>query len=213
LSLETVGWYCSIYLWLLFTGIGIPPCPEEAGILYAAGLSAIHPEVRWYLAWPLTMAGIVSADTVLYGIGWLWGPRLFQYRWVNRLIKPERRQRLEETFHGHGLKLLLTARLLPPLRTGVFIIAGAIRFSFVRFLLADACFAVIGVGVLFFGGQGLIALIKEAGHWGVYLAAGAVGLYGLYRYYRYLRRRELKVAPPPASILELPAGPKVEAKV
>ena len=43
---EALDWYVSIYLWLLFTGIGIPPVPEEAGILYAASVTALNAEVR-----------------------------------------------------------------------------------------------------------------------------------------------------------------------
>src|SRR5207237_5123253 len=50
MSTEGLGWYASIFAWLFFTGIGIPPCPEEAGILYAAGLHTIHPEA---VSWPV----------------------------------------------------------------------------------------------------------------------------------------------------------------
>jgi membrane protein DedA with SNARE-associated domain len=207
MSLDVLGWYASIFCWLFFTGIGIPPCPEEAGILYAAGVTALHPEVRWWLAWPLTGAGIVCADVALYGIGGHFGRRLFQYRWVQRIVHAERRQRIEARFHQHGIKLLLLARLLPPLRTGVFVTAGAIRFPFVRFLIADGIYAVIGVGLFFFGSTWLIEFVKQAGQWVLYVVAGLVVAYGLYRYYRYLREREQKTAPPPVSVLELPAGP------
>jgi membrane protein DedA with SNARE-associated domain len=204
LSLETIGWYCSIFLWLLLTGIGIPPCPEEAGILYAAGVTALHPDVHWWIAWPATMAGIVCADMVLFAIGRWFGPKLFEYHWVNRIIRPDRRRRIENRFQDHGMKILLTARFLPPLRTGIFIIAGAIHYPFQRFLAADAAYALVGVGVFFFGSAGLIELLHRAGHWLVYVVAGALAIYGLYRYYKHLQKRELKVAPPPVSVLELP---------
>ena len=184
------GWYASIYLWMLFTGIGIPPVPEEAGILYAAGVTSLHPGVHWWLAWPVTSLGIVSADVVLYGIGRLWGQRLFQTRWVKWLLPPERRQRIEGHFHEHGIKILIAARLLPPLRSGVFLIAGTIHFTFVRFLVADLLVAGIGVGVLFFSGKWLIDLVGQATHWIIYVGAAAVILFLLYRYYRYLRQRE-----------------------
>ncbi|MFL5339712.1 MAG: DedA family protein, partial [Gemmataceae bacterium] len=207
MSWDALGWYASIYLWLLFTGIGIPPCPEEAGILYAAGLAALHPELHWWGAWPTAGLGIVSADIVLYWVGRLVGPRLFEYRWVKRLVNAERRQRIEARFADHGIKLLLMARLLPPLRTGVFVTAGAIRYSFLRFVLADLTYAVFGVGVFFFGGAGLIEAIRYAGHWAVYVLAAVVVAYGLYRYYRYLKEREVRQGQrPPASVLELPAG-------
>jgi membrane protein DedA with SNARE-associated domain len=213
MSLETLGWYASIFFWLFFTGIGIPPCPEEAGIIYAAGVTALHPEVRWWLAWPLTGAGIVCADMALYGIGRHFGRRLFDFRWVQRIIKDERRQRLEARFNQHGIKILLMARLLPPLRTGVFVIAGAIRYPFLRFLAADAAYAVVGVGIFFFGSTWLIDLIHQAGKGVLYVVAGLAVIYGLYRYYRYLRKRELKgTAQPPISVVELAAEPTPAAK-
>src|SRR5438552_1673328 len=168
---EALGWYGSIFLWLLFTGIGVPPCPEEAGIIYAAGVTALHPDVKWWLAWPATGAGIVAADKV----------------------------------HGHGLKILLTARLLPPLRTGVFIIAGAIHYPFTRFLIADCAYAVVGVGIFFFGSAWAIELLKYVGHWLIYVAAVLLGIYLLYHYYKHLRKRELRgTAEPPVSVLEVP---------
>jgi membrane protein DedA with SNARE-associated domain len=129
---------------------------------------------------------------------------------VQRLIKAERRRRIEKKFEDHGIKILLTARLLPPLRTGVFMIAGAIRYPFARFLLADLGYAIVGVGVFFFGSQALIALLLQVGHWAVYIAAVAIGGFLLYRYYCQLRKRELGSAPP-VSILEVPAP--VEEKV
>src|SRR5437868_12927406 len=78
---ETLYWVASIFLWLLFTGIGLPPVPEEAGILYAAGVAALHPEVPWWLAWPAAALGIIGADLALYGVGRFLGVRVFQYRW------------------------------------------------------------------------------------------------------------------------------------
>jgi membrane protein DedA with SNARE-associated domain len=206
MSAEAGIWYASIFCWMLFTGIGIPPCPEEAGILYAAAVTALHPEVHWWLAWPATSLGIVCADLVLYGIGRLWGPRLFELRWVRWILKPERRQRIEQRFHVHGIKILIAARFLPPLRTGVFMIAGTIHFSLVRFLLADLVFATLGVGVFFFCSTWLIALVQDTMHWMLYAVVPVVAAYLLYRYYRFLRERELRGLPqPPVSVLEMPA--------
>src|SRR6476659_8641305 len=144
--MDALYWYCSIFLWSFFTGIGLPPLPEEAGILYAAGLTALHADIHWWMAWPATSLGIVAADLVLYGAGWVWGPRVLEHRWVVRYLASDRRRRIVDRFHLHGMKFLLMARLLPPLRTGVFIIAGSIRYSLVRFLIADIFYAIICVG-------------------------------------------------------------------
>lgn len=200
---DAFSWYGSIWAFSFFTGIGLPPVPEEAGILYAAGVHAIHPEAWWPLCWAACGVGIVAADCVLYGVGYRWGPTLFEYRWVQKVLSAERRQRLEGRFHSHGLKLLVLARFLPPLRTGVFLIAGAARYSFAKFVLADVVYAVVGVGVLFFGGTWVLALIHQYGPKLLWFALVPLAGYGLYRYWRYLQRRE---AGPASPVVQGPAG-------
>ncbi len=187
---EALYWYGSIWVFLFLTGVGLPPMPEEAGILYAAGLHALHPDVTWGGAWSACGLGILMADSLLYGIGRKIGPRLFEYRWVQRILSAERRQRLEGKIHEHGMKLLIMARFLPPLRTGVFLITGAVRYSFAKFVIADLIYCVVGVGVFFFGGSWLIDLLKRVGYTAVWFVAVPVVLYGLYRYFAYLKKRE-----------------------
>jgi membrane protein DedA with SNARE-associated domain len=207
MTLNALYWYASIFGWLFLTGIGIPPCPEEAGILYAAGVSAVHPEVWWSLAWVACGLGIVTADCVLYGVGYRWGPKLFEYRWVQKVLSVERRQRIEGRFAKNGLALLILARFLPPLRTGVFLIAGATRYSFAKFLLADVIYAVVGVGTLFFFGAWVLALIHQFESTALFVAALAVMCYGLWMYYKLLRRRDVaRGALPPVSVLQGPQG-------
>ncbi|MBN9518424.1 DedA family protein [bacterium] len=196
---ESLYWYGSIFLFLFLTGIGLPPMPEEAGILYAAGLHALHPEVKWWGAWPATALGILAADCVLYGIGRRLGPRLFEYKWTQRVLSAERRQRLEGKIHEHGIKLLIMARFLPPLRLGVFLITGAARYSFVKFVIADVIYGVVGVGIFFFGGSWLIEMLKQIGYTAVWFVAVPATVYGLYRYYRYLKKKEVG----PASVVEV----------
>ncbi|MDB5311869.1 MAG: hypothetical protein JWO38_6071 [Gemmataceae bacterium] len=202
---DALYWYASIFLLLFLTGIGIPPCPEEAGILYAASLSVLHPDVKWWIAWPVCGLGILCADCVLYWVGRWWGSSLFKYRWVQRVLSTDRRERIEKRFHQHGMKLLLLARFLPPLRTGVFLISGASRYPFSKFLLADLIYCVVGVGVVFFGGTWLVELVHRLGHSAVwFVVVPAVG-YGLYRYYSYLKRKEEEPVPP-VSVIQSPAG-------
>jgi len=204
-TFDNVVWYLSIFLGLFLTGIGLPPVPEEIAIASAAAVATAQ-DLRIWLAWPATVLGIICADSVLYGVGRLWGPRLFDYRWVQRLINTQRRQRIEQRFQEHGLKILLTARLLPPLRTGVFLIAGAIHYPFSRFVMADSTCAIIGVSIFFFGSRALISLLSLAGHWALYIGAAALAVFILYHYYKHLKNRELRGAQPPISILEVPAG-------
>jgi membrane protein DedA with SNARE-associated domain len=193
-SLEAWYWCASIFGWALCTGVGIPPVPEEAGILYAAGVTALHPEVRWWAAWPAVSLGIIAADLTLYFAGWLFGERILDHRWMRLVLSPERRRRLEDRFHRHGMKFLLLARVLPPLRTGVFVMSGSIRYPLIRFLIADLSYAVVGVGLVFFGGAAAMSVVHGLGGWLMLAIAVAVGAYLLHRYYGQLRRLELKAS-------------------
>ena len=205
-------WYASIFVWLFFTGIGVPPAPEEAGILYAASVNALHTEVLWPLAWAACGLGIIAADSVLYGIGRQWGAKLFEYRWVQKVLSTEKRKRLEGRFEEHGMKLLLLARILPPMRTGVFLIAGATRYSYLKFLLADLIYAVFGVGLFFFCGTWILGLIHRFQSPAILVGAVLVMAYGLYLYYKLLQRRDTTgLAQAPVSVLQglqgaVPAG-------
>jgi membrane protein DedA with SNARE-associated domain len=206
MSMTALYWYMSIFGWLFLTGIGLPPCPEEAGILYAASVVALHPEVWWLFALMACGLGIVAADSVLYIVGRQWGMKIFKFRWVQKIISEERRLRLEGHFSNHGMKLLVLARFLPPVRTGIFLIAGATRSSFVKFLIADLIYAVVGVGMFFFFGTWIISLIHRFESIALFILAFAATCYGLYLYYKLLRRREYATVPPPISILQGPEG-------
>src|SRR5437870_4036802 len=86
------------------------------------------------------------------------------------------------------MKFLLTARLLPPLRTGVFLVAGTIRYSLLRFLIVDVAYAIVGVGLVFFGGAALVALFHQVGIW-LLIAVAVIGAgVGIYFYRRYRRK-------------------------
>lgn len=192
---EALGWYTSIFLLLYLTGIGLPPCPEEVGILSAAGLTTLHPDLRWWLAWPAASAGVYCADLTLYAAGRLGGSRLLGQRWVRRVLRTDKLRQIEEKLHRHGMKLLMTARLLLPLRTAVFVTAGAVRYPFIRFLVADSVSVVTVSGAFFFGSQQLIELVRLADHWVLYAALPLAGAYGLYRYWRYRQKKGLRTEP------------------
>jgi hypothetical protein len=73
-----------------------------------------------------------------------------EYRWIARLLPPEKRSRIEGNFHQYGVKILLFARLLPGIRSPIFITAGIMKLPLKRFLLADGIYAIPGVSLLFF---------------------------------------------------------------
>src|SRR5262249_13038152 len=140
--------------------------------------------------------GVVISDGLLYGVGRFWGPRLFETRWMKRLVPPEKRGRIEENFHRYGVMVLLFARFLPTIRSPVFITAGIMRLALARFLLADGLYAIPGVSLLFFlafwfGDQFRDLIYSAAGRVQaarpilILLGLAAIALYLLFHFLRH----------------------------
>ncbi len=142
--------YVGIFLALLASGCGFP-IPEELPVI-TAGILVGHQDtaLKWYVMLPVVVAGVVIGDGFLYGLGRFWGDRLLGIGWVQRnVVPPDKRAEIEKNFHDRGVAVLLFARLLPGIRTPIFIMAGVMRVPFGRFLLADGLYAIPGVNVLF----------------------------------------------------------------
>lgn len=142
--------YLGIFLALVASGIGVP-IPEELPVI-TAGVMVGHEDtaLHWYIMLPAVIAGVVLGDGLLYGMGRYFGPWILSRHWVQRrILSPEKRAEIEKNFHDRGIAVLLGARLLPGIRTPIFIIAGTLRFPLGRFLVADGLYAIPGVNVLF----------------------------------------------------------------
>lgn len=148
---------------------------------------------RWWIFLPVCILGVVISDGLLYGMGRFWGPRLFEKRWVKRFLPPEKRERIEENFHKYGILVLLFARLLPAIRSPIFIMAGVMRLSFARFVLADGIYAIPGVSLLFllafwFGDQMRDLVLRAEGKLKsvvILVGISAVAAYLLYHFFRH----------------------------
>lgn len=193
--------YVGVMAALVATGFGLP-MPEELPILTAGmlighadtlkpGMTELPPDrLRWYIMLPACIVAVVIGDSALYGIGRLYGPRLLSKSWVQRkILSPEKRAAIEKNFHDRGVMILLTARLTPGIRTPIFLMAGVLRVPFLRFMFADAIYAVPGVNVMFWLAYFLTDQVLEAFHkaeqyraliaFGVLSAAVGVVLYKL----------------------------------
>jgi membrane protein DedA with SNARE-associated domain len=145
---------------------------------------------------PLCILGVVISDGLLYGMGRFWGPRLLETRWMKRLVPADKRQRIEDNFHKYGVMVLLFARFLPTIRSPIFIMAGIMRVSFLRFVVADGLYALPGVSLLFFlaywFGDQFRDLVKAAegrvakiGHLLILLLIVAVAIYLIRHFLRH----------------------------
>jgi membrane protein DedA with SNARE-associated domain len=139
--------YAGLLVVLFATGLGMP-IPEEGPIL-AAGVLAQEQVIRWWIALPVCLIGVLSGDVVLYWVGHHWGERILDWRPVRWVLSKEREERLKAAYHRHGVKILFTARHVVGLRAAAFLTAGIAKVPFWRFMLVDTAAALVGVPVSF----------------------------------------------------------------
>jgi membrane protein DedA with SNARE-associated domain len=139
------------------------PVPEEVMIIGAGIQTASMGQygVFRFLLWPAVLCGAVVADLLLYGLGRVFGARLLEWSWMKRLAPPQKRQSIADNFHRYGFLIFLLGRLVPGIRTTLFLTAGTMRLSLLRFCLADGLGALVGGSVFFFLGYGLGRQFEE----------------------------------------------------
>ena len=135
--------YLGIFVVLFLGGLGAP-IPEELPIL-AAGALAHEGYMRWWVALPVCLAGVLSGDSVLYWVGYHWGERVLNWRLVRLVLSPAREAQLTSALRNHGVKIVFTARHVMGLRTAIFLTAGIVRVPFWKFFTIDAGAALLGV--------------------------------------------------------------------
>lgn len=135
--------YLGIFAVLFLGGLGAP-IPEELPIL-AAGALAHEGYMRWWVALPVCLAGVLSGDSVLYWVGYHWGERILEWSIVRRVLTPAREHVLIDAYRRHAAKTVFTARHVMGLRAAAFLTAGIARVPFWKFILVDAAAALLGV--------------------------------------------------------------------
>jgi membrane protein DedA with SNARE-associated domain len=139
--------YLGVFAILLLGSLGVP-IPEEMPIIAAAVMSH-EGIVRWWLALPVCLLGVLSGDMVLYWVGRRWSERVLHWRLVRLVLSPAREQWLKAAYRRHALKTVVTARHIMGLRAAAFLTAGSARVPFWKFVVADAGAALVGVPLVF----------------------------------------------------------------
>lgn len=184
--------YLGIFIVLLLGSLGVP-IPEEIPIIAAALLSH-EGVVRWWLALPVCLLGVLSGDMVLYWVGRHWGEQVLNWRLVRLVLSSTREQWLNAAYRRHALKTVVTARHVMGLRAAAFLTAGSARVPFWKFVVADAAAALFGVPLMFGLAyfftdqiQAIMADVHRAERWlalvGLLALAAMLGI-GVWRWHR-----------------------------
>jgi membrane protein DedA with SNARE-associated domain len=155
--------YGGVVLVLVLGGLGAP-VPEEVAVL-AAGVLSSQAVIRWWIALPLCVAGVLVADVALYWAGHHWGERVCRWRPVRCVLSESRERQLLAAYRRHGVKIVIVARHVVGLRAAAFLTAGIARLPFWKFLLVDFAAACVGVplafGLAYFFTDQLQAIVED----------------------------------------------------
>jgi len=151
ISFETVnnwisaGGYVVLFGLLFACGLGLP-LPEDVPLIIAGALVAkghMHLLIAAVCAW----CGIIGGDIVLYHLGKKFGLEITRVPFIGKHVTQQRIKRVEELFNSYGVGVVAVGRLFAGIRGAMVVCAGAIRYNFITFIIADGLAALVSGGI------------------------------------------------------------------
>ncbi len=185
--------YAAVFLVLVICGFGIP-IPEDV-TLVAGGVIAGLGHANVHMMFAVGMSGVLVGDSLMFVLGRLYGDRILKFRFVQRLLTPERYAQVQDKFSRYGNRVLFVGRFLPGLRAPIFLTAGMSgNVSVLKFLIMDTLAALLSVPIWIYlgeyGAENVDWLMHKVHQFqaGLYVAV-ALGAIVLVYYWRKKRQR------------------------
>jgi membrane protein DedA with SNARE-associated domain len=193
------GGYLVLFGLLFACGLGLP-LPEDIPLL-CAGFLISQGKMHWVHASIVAWLGIMGGDCVLYSLGKRFGLNITRVRFVGKHLTQERILRAEQLFDRYGIWVVGVGRMFAGVRGAMVVAAGATRFNFIKFIIADGLATVVSGGLFLILGHwlgkklGSVGAIKDhlrgAEHWIYASVLVVLLLLALYFWYRHTRRKAL----------------------
>ena len=142
------GGYVAVFGVLFCCGLGLP-VPEDGPLLFAGAMVA-RGRLNLALAAICAWCGIVGGDIVLYHLGKVFGLEVKRVPMLGRHLSQKRLDQVHGMFEKWGVWVIVVGRMFMGIRGAMVVVAGMIRFTFWKFLLADGLTAILSGG-LFLG--------------------------------------------------------------
>ncbi|MGO9613109.1 MAG: DedA family protein [Dissulfurispiraceae bacterium] len=155
--------YIGQFILLILGSIGLP-IPEDS-ILVLCGFLISHDIVEPVPAILTVYTGLLISDFLLYAFGKKYGRAIVVHKRFRKVLSSQWLSKLEEMFAKRGVLIVLFGRHLAGLRAQIFLAAGVLRMSSVKFLITDAFSSLftmaLMVGIGYVGGKSLLILRKN----------------------------------------------------
>lgn len=155
--------YAGLFILLILGGIGLP-FPEDATLILCGFLLSqkiIKPMPALFVVY----SGLLIADLLLFHFGRKFGRKIVTHKRFHRILSPERFSKIEGQFKRRGSLFILFGRHFIGLRAQIFLTAGVMRMSVLKFFIADAVSSIftiaIMVGAGYAGGNSLQVIKKD----------------------------------------------------
>lgn len=176
-----------IFSLLLLAGLNVP-ISEDLCLLVAGTIaSTCVPEktLRMYL-WVYLGCWLSASEA--YWIGRILGPKLYDIRWFNRILTPQRITRLHHYYEKFGIFTFIIGRFIPGgARNALFMTAGLGKMHYLKFIIRDGIACIISSATLFYLGFSfgqnyplLLHYFKTYNYVFFSLAAIALCLFGIF---------------------------------
>jgi membrane protein DedA with SNARE-associated domain len=136
-------------------------------------------------------SGLLLTDFSLYWVGKKYGRRVVEHKRFRRIISAEKLSRLEEKFKKWGIFAVFVGRHFLGIRAQIFLAAGVMKMSALKFLMADAASAILTitlmVGIGFLGGNSIQILqkdVKRIEHIGILILVILLTGWIVYKYFK-----------------------------
>ncbi|HEV7300068.1 MAG TPA: DedA family protein [Tepidisphaeraceae bacterium] len=194
-----VGGPIAIFALLFACGLGLP-LPEDIPLIIGGFFVAKGWNI-WVVG-SLAWLGIIGGDCVLYSLGRKYGLNITKVPFVGKHLTEARILKAEQLFERYGIWVVAVGRLFAGIRGAMVVAAGATRFNFVKFVIADGIAALVSGGLFVALGyylgrklddvESIRRTIKPYEHWvigGIVVAVVIVVAYIIWR-----KRRNKTVA-------------------
>jgi len=140
-----------LFLLLLLAGLNVPISEDIILITGGAVASTCTNASSALFLWLLLGCALSAWEA--YWIGRLLGPKLYDIKWFNRFLNPERIQRLHYYYEKFGIWTFIVGRFIPGgVRNGLFMTAGLGKMSFPKFIMRDGFACLISASIIFYAG-------------------------------------------------------------
>lgn len=154
--------YFALFFLLLGGAVGLP-IPEDIPLIFA-GILAHNGNADLNIIFAVCYIAILIGDVFIYALGRRFGPTLYTKHWFRARFSLSKIKTIQKSLEKRSILMIFLARHLFYLRTLTFLVCGAVRMDFKKFIIADAVAALISAPIMialgYMGAQNYEAISK-----------------------------------------------------